>query len=123
MISLISLAKVLVGVTCLFIGLNLLTRRRFFSGRLLSTTGVIVGLDVINEETHSVVVRFTMRNGESREAKVLTTGEYRVGEQVTIFYDPLNPLEVKLQSVPEHWLLPLGFMAVGVLLLLSLWWR
>ncbi len=123
MISLISLAKVLVGVTCLFIGLNLLTRRRFFSGRLFSTTGVIVGLDVINEETHSVVVRFTMRNGESGEAKVLTSGDYRVGEQVTIFYDPMNPLEVKLQSVPEHWLLPLGFMAVGALLLLSLWWR
>jgi len=122
MISLISLAKVFVGVTCLFIGLNLLTRRRFFSGRLLSTAGVIVGLDVINEETHSVVVRFTMRNGESGEAKVLTSGEYRVGEQVTIFYDPMNPLEVKLQSVPEHWLLPLGFMAVGILLLLSLFW-
>ncbi len=122
MISLISLAKVLVGVTCLFIGLNLLTRRRFFSGRLFSTTGVIVGLDVINEETHSVVVRFTMHNGESGEAKVLASGEYRVGEQVTIFYDPMNPLEVKLQSVPEHWLLPLGFMAVGVLLLLSLFW-
>ena len=122
MISLIALAKVLVGVTCLLIGLNLLTRRRFFNGRLLSTAGVIVGLDVINEETHSVVVRFTMRNGESGEAKVLTGGEYRVGEQVTIFYDPMNPLEVKLQSVPEHWLLPLGFMAVGVLLLLSLFW-
>lgn len=121
MISLISFAKVLVGVTCLLIGLNLLTRRRFFSGRLLSTTGVIVGLDIINEETHSVVVRFTMRNGGSGEAKVLTSGEYRVGEQVTIFYDPMNPLEVKLRSVPEHWLLPLGFMAVGVLLLLSLW--
>jgi hypothetical protein len=121
MISLISLAKVLVGVTCLFIGLNLLTRRRFFSGKLLSTTGVIVGLDVINEETHSVVVRFMTRNGESKETKVLTSGEYRVGEQVTIFYDPMNPLEVKLQSVPELWLLPLGFMAVGVLLLLSLW--
>jgi hypothetical protein len=122
MISFIALAKVFVGVTCLLIGLNLLIRRRFFSGRMLSTDGVIVGLDVINEETHSVVVRFSMRNGESREAKVLTTGEYRVGEQVKIFYDPLNPLEVKLQSVPEHWLLPLGFMAVGVLLLLSLYW-
>jgi Protein of unknown function (DUF3592) len=122
MISFIALTKVFVGVTCLFIGLNLLIRRRFFSGRMLSADGVIVGLDVINEETQSVVVRFTMRNGESREAKVLTTGEYRVGEQVTIFYDPLNPLEVKLQSVPEHWLLPLGFMAVGVLLLLSLYW-
>lgn len=123
MISLITLAKVLVGAICLIIGLNLLIRRGVFSGRMLSTAGVIVGLDIINDETRSAVVRFTTRHGESREAKVLTSGEYEVGEQVTILYDPVNPLEVKVQSISEHWLLPLGFMAVGVLLLLSLFWR
>ena len=123
MISLITLAKVLVGAICLIIGLNLLIRRRVFTGRMFSTTGVVVGLDIINDETRSAVVRFTTRNGESREAKVLTSGEYKVGEQVAILYDPMDPLEVKVQSIPEHWLLPLGFMAVGVLLLLSLFWR
>lgn len=120
---LIPSAKLLVGVICLVIGFNLLTRRRLFVGRMLSTTGVVVGLDLINEETRSVVVRFTMRSGESRDAKVLTSGTYKVGEQVTILYDPADPLDVKIQAIVEHWLLPLGFIAIGVVLLASLWWH
>ncbi len=119
---LLILVKILVGVICLIIGLNLLIRRRVFGGSMLSTTGVVVGLDVVNQQTHSVVVRFTLHNGETREAKILTDGEYMVGQQVTILYDPADPLDVKIQSVPEHWLLPLGFIATGVFLLVSLWW-
>jgi Protein of unknown function (DUF3592) len=121
------LARVVVGVICLIVGLNLLTRRRMFRGRMLASSGVIVGLDILNEATHSVEVKFTTRNGENRVVKVLTegltAGEYKVGEQVTILYDPVNPLEVKLESVAEHWILPLGLMAVGVVLLLSLGWK
>jgi len=121
------LAKVVIGVICLVVSLNLLTRRRVFKGKLLASSGVVVGLDVINEETHAVEVKFTTRYGENRVVKVLTegmnAGEYGIGEQITILYDPANPLEVKIESVAEHWLLPLGLMAVGVVLLLSLGWR
>jgi len=121
------LAKVVVGVVLLVVGLNLLTRRRVFRGRMLASSGVVVGLDVINEATHSVEVKFMTRNGENRVVKVLTegltAGEYEVGQQVTILYDPVNPLEVKIESIAEHWLLPLGLMAVGVIVLLSLGWK
>jgi hypothetical protein len=121
------LAKVVVGVILLVVGLNLLTRRRVFRGRMLASSGVVVGLDVINEATHSVEVKFMTRNGENRVVKVLTegltAGEFEVGQQVTILYDPVNPLEVKIESVAEHWLLPLGLIAVGVIVLLSLGWK
>jgi hypothetical protein len=94
---------------------------------MLASMGVVVGLDVINEEMHSVDVRFMTRYGESREVKILTSGsnagEYVVGQKVTVLYDPANPLEVKMESVAEHWLLPLGLLVVGVVLLLSLGWR
>ena len=68
------LAKVVIGVICLVVSLNLLTRRRVFKGKLLASSGVVVGLDVINEETHAVEVKFTTRYGENRVVKVLTEG-------------------------------------------------
>jgi hypothetical protein len=65
------------------------------------------------------VVRFVTTDGRTFEfeSQVGSNLAPRVGQQVTVLYDPLNPKEAKIKSFTMLWALPLAFTVLGVLLL------
>jgi hypothetical protein len=65
------------------------------------------------------VVRFVTGDGRTVEfeSAVGSNRAPKVGREVTVLYDPLNPKEAKIKSFMMLWALPLVFTALGALLL------
>jgi uncharacterized protein DUF3592 len=65
------------------------------------------------------VVRFVTGDGRTVEfeSQVGSNLAPKVGQQVTVLYDPLNPKEAKIKSFMMLWALPLVFTGLGSLLL------
>jgi Protein of unknown function (DUF3592) len=65
------------------------------------------------------VVRFVTGDGRTVEfeSQVGSTLAPKVGQQVTVLYDPLKPKEARIKSFMMLWALPLVFTGLGALLL------
>jgi hypothetical protein len=65
------------------------------------------------------VVRFVTEDGRTVDFESQTGSNLapKVGQQVTVLYDPLNPKEARIKSFMMLWALPLILTVLGALLL------
>ena len=71
--------------------------------------------------SYAPVVRFVARDGKKIEFKSSVSSNppsYRIGQKVTVFYDPENPQTAKINSFMSLWALPAVTGGVGTLFLL-----
>ena len=103
--------------------------------------GMIVQLDefkdAVNGLTYLPVVEFktadgkTVRTKTSTKQKIVILGipletdsarglpnQYRVGDQMQVFYDPRNPDDTQLDDWWHLWAIPVGMSAVGIFIAL-----
>jgi hypothetical protein len=85
----------------------------------LRTTGVIVANEQVwtgrGGHKYDPVARFVARGGQTyvvRDTVGADPPEFRVGEKVTVYYDPQDPQRALIDS--DHlWLLPVAFLVGG----------
>ena len=83
------------------------------------TEGIVVYMNTYSDsdgESYSPDVKFTTRYGETiRFTDDLSTypADFKVGDKVTVIYDPLHPQDVRIKSFLRLWLFPTIFALVG----------
>lgn len=93
-----------------------------FIEKSLSTTGTVIRLseefDDDNDILFSPIVRFETIKGKIIEFKSTTSSNppsHRVGENVSVLYDPKNPYNAKINSFTSLWLAPILFLGLGII--------
>jgi Protein of unknown function (DUF3592) len=129
-----------VGLLLLLIGLLVFLRKRAFLSKAATVPGTVVALltqaqrDLsldpelrnvgLNPTQYDVevsffpLVRFQTKQGQTvefRSSVGSTSPAYFVGQQVTILYDPANPIKASISSFGSLWLSSLLLFGVGSL--------
>jgi hypothetical protein len=128
-IALVAALLTAIGAVFAFHGLRGLRRTRRFVAASASATGTVTdsvgrwysdpGDDPGVSRLSHPVVRFVTGDGRTVEfeSQVGSNLSPRVGQEVTVLYDPLNPKEARIRSLMMLWALPSIFTVLGVLLL------
>jgi hypothetical protein len=118
-----------VGAVFAFHGLRVLRRTRRFVAASASATGTVTdsvgrwnsdpGDDPGVSRLSHPVVRFVTGDGRTVEfeSQVGSNLAPKVGQEVTVLYDPLDPKEARIRSFMMLWALPSIFTVLEVLLL------
>ena len=118
-----------VGAVFAFHGLRVLRRTRRFVAASASATGTVTdsvgrwysdpGDDPGVSRLSHPVVRFMTGDGRTVEfeSQVGSNLAPKVGQEVTVLYDPLGPNEARIRSFMMLWALPSIFTVLGGLLL------
>ena len=118
----------LIGITELCLAFFLFRQRQDFIRKGKRTVGVIVSLEQKNLQAGNVcdvgrtmlvpVVEYTSEDGKIRRYTSSTGSSptlFHVSQQVTIIYDPANPVKAVIMSFGQLWTGPilLGLMGLG----------
>lgn len=110
----------------LLIGLGLLAgcaylirKTRLFLERAMETPGRVVEMRAVSDSdgtTHMPVVEFTAPSGDRAQFESgfsSSPPSYRVGDAVTVLYDPQNFKDARIRSFLSLWIAPLLFGVLG----------
>ncbi len=81
-----------------------------------SVVDVVTRVDSDGDTTYAPVVEFTAANGRRYEFTNSTSNNpspYKIEQRVTVLYDPTNPINVRIDSPADLWILPFVFMLIG----------
>jgi hypothetical protein len=124
-VALVAGLLTVVGAVFAFHGLRVFGRTRRFVAASASAKGTVtdsVGRwysdPGVSKLSHPVA-RFVTGDGRTVEfeSQVGSNLAPKVGQEVTVLYDPLNPKEARIRSFMMLWALPSIFTVLGVLLL------
>lgn len=128
-VALVAALLTAVGAVFAFHGLRVLGRTRRFVAASASAKGTVTdsvgrwyrdpGDDPGVSKLSHPVVRFVTADGRTVEfeSQVGSNLAPKVGQEVTVLYDPLNPKEARIRSFMMLWALPSIFTLLGGLLL------
>lgn len=119
----------IVGTIFTAVGVNRIRQQRRFVATAKTATGTVIE---INEEFQRVnrerrllkypVVRFSTLDGQEIEFQSSTgtnPSRYRVGDQVTVLYQPDDPQQAEIQSFLSLWCLTIIMLFLGVVSLVA----
>ena len=89
-----------------------------FVDRSATTEGTVVGVEINNHMegiSYFPTVRFVTEDGRSIVFTSNTSGEWkdRIGESVTVRYDPADPINAKIDSFFQLWGLSVTLLVLG----------
>ncbi|MDC0722008.1 DUF3592 domain-containing protein [Nannocystis bainbridge] len=98
------------------VGLTLLIVNQRFYGSARRTDGEVVHLRFSNKGSAAPDVAYTDHLGREHlhSSNVYSKPAYRVGEPVTIAFDPDDPGDAAIDSLTQRWLLPGIFGCIGL---------
>jgi Protein of unknown function (DUF3592) len=115
-----ALGAALFGGIALVGGLRRMNENLHFVQTGLRTTGVVVANHRVHGRgggTYYPQVRFVLPGGQTYEVRGTTDGadppEFRVGQNVTVYYDPQHPQTALIDSWKDLWLFPLLWIVMG----------
>lgn len=119
----------IIGLALSVIAAFLVYDTESFVERAILAHGEVVGLERVSTgrggSAMSPIVKYAGEHGEQRTFRpqrsatraLMTSG---IGETVDVLYDETNPVDVRLASVWDLYLLPIAFGAIAALLFC--WW-
>jgi hypothetical protein len=113
---------VLVGVGCLIAGVVVFFHTRAFITSAKTTSGRVVRLDPDTDNHHNIIYHtvFTFTDDSGSPHTIRTSyaqrpQPYRIGDPVTILYQPASPESARIRSFGSLWLAPTILGSVGVI--------
>lgn len=117
-------AFTLAGSGLLVWGAYLTVKMKLFLRKSAPTTGVIVKhirtSDIDGKDAYFPVIEFKTASGKTEQFKSRTSyarSTQRVGEEIAVLYDPLNPRRAEINSFLTLWIFPVSMLGVGMIIL------
>lgn len=118
----------LIGIVFFSLGVYLFYDTVCFMGRSRIAMATVIDFQVNKEGNYFPIFQFKDESGSTVTTKSPSGGKpppYDIGDRISILYDPLNPTNVKVNSIIYTWLPPLFsiFMGALVVVLAIGFWR
>jgi hypothetical protein len=107
------------GSSCLAIGIPLLVADLRFFADARRTEGEVVEVRRNRQGSGAPDVAFTDHLGRAHlhRSDIYSRPPYRIGDRVTIAFDPDEPEDAAIDSPTNRWVVPAGFAGLGFILL------